>query len=203
MSAWIRPTAFPENGARIIDKIPAGIDEGFLLDTHPNNALRLITSYGMVTYDAQLPVDTWSHVAATMDITGNLCLYLNGKQVASVPCKATPTATPPFQKLYAIYTALTNAGLGQCYEARHARLIIDNIASIHKRGQMLEDGLLTPLPAPSQIAADKSYVETTAKLTDGLIKVIESYKDSPDPHKKQVYKLCDQAVHGSVPVGNN
>ena len=42
---------------------------------------------------------------------------------------------------------------------------------------------------PSREAADKSYFQTTAKLCDGLEKVIESYQHSDDPRKKRVYRL--------------
>ena len=36
---------------------------------------------------------------------------------------------------------------------------------------------------------DKSYVTTTARLCDGLEKVVDSYKGSSDPHRKRVYPL--------------
>jgi len=67
IEAWIHPAA-GTNG-RVVDKItPGGID-GFLLDTYPGDALRLVVGNEIVTH--ALPhSDQWTHVAATIDATG-------------------------------------------------------------------------------------------------------------------------------------
>ncbi len=79
IEAWIRP----DDGAsgRIVDKITPGGDDGFLLDTHPGNALRLIV--GADTLSHPLPhSDQWTHVAATVDGSGMAALFVNGVRVA-------------------------------------------------------------------------------------------------------------------------
>jgi hypothetical protein len=45
--AWINPSA-DNPGSRILHKITPGKDDGFLLDTHPGNSLRLIV--GGISY---------------------------------------------------------------------------------------------------------------------------------------------------------
>jgi alpha-L-fucosidase 2 len=79
IEAWIQP----DEGAagRIVDKITPGGADGFLLDTHPGNALRLIVGNETVTH--ALPhTGRWTHVAATVDGDGMLALFVNGLRVA-------------------------------------------------------------------------------------------------------------------------
>jgi alpha-L-fucosidase 2 len=86
LAAWIKPAQFPPGGMRIIDKSPVGEASGYLLDTYPGNSLRLITRDPHLIYQANLPTNQWSHVAATVDgQTGKQILYLNGKPVAESP----------------------------------------------------------------------------------------------------------------------
>lgn len=83
LDAWIRPGALPESGARIIDKCPAGVDEGYLLDTYPGNSLRFITGAGTLRHDANLAQGEWVRVTATYDAEeGRHRLYVNGEVVA-------------------------------------------------------------------------------------------------------------------------
>jgi alpha-L-fucosidase 2 len=64
LEAWVQPSAsMPPGGGRILDKSVAGTSEGYLLDTFPNNSLRLITKAGPLTFDARLPADRWTYVA--------------------------------------------------------------------------------------------------------------------------------------------
>jgi len=89
---------------------------------------------------------------------------------------------------------MTEAGLGDSYEAAHARLVMEAQGVIGRRQNMIEAGEIKKLPTKSQEAADKSYVDTAKKLEDGLRKTIESYRDSSDARKKRVYE-CWQAFH--------
>jgi len=83
LEAWIRPEQLPPNGARIMDKSPAGAASAYLLDTYPGNSLRLIIRDPHLKYDARLPVGEWTHVAATVDgTTGSCALYVNARKVA-------------------------------------------------------------------------------------------------------------------------
>ena len=94
IALWINPARV--GGVRLVDKTPPGMPEGYLLDTHPTNSLRLIMVPG--TLDEQgvlLPVGEWSHVAATYDGKA-LRLYLNGSQLAEMPAtgQIKPTDLP-------------------------------------------------------------------------------------------------------------
>ncbi len=85
LEAWVEPSAaMPPGGGRILDKSVAGTSEGYLLDTFPNNSLRMITKAAQLDFDARLPLDRWSYVAGTYSSSRKIMkLYLNGKEVAS------------------------------------------------------------------------------------------------------------------------
>lgn len=85
LEAWVQPSAsMPPGGGRILDKSVAGTSEGYMLDTFPNNSLRLITRAGPLSFDARLPSDRWSHVAGVYSASRkSMKLYIDGKEVAS------------------------------------------------------------------------------------------------------------------------
>ena len=83
LAAWICPQEQTPGGGRIIDKSEVGTSNGYLLDTHPGNSLRLIVERGSPGFDARLQPGRWVHVAATADGEGGLAIYLDGKPVAS------------------------------------------------------------------------------------------------------------------------
>ncbi len=75
IEAWVRPEA--GTSGRIVDKITPGGSDGFLLDTWPGNAVRLIV--GNETLTQTWPhTNQWTHVAATVDTAGHLALFVNG-----------------------------------------------------------------------------------------------------------------------------
>ena len=84
---------------------------------------------------------------------------------------------------------LVDAGLGDSYEAAHARLAADYLATTVARLKMLSGGALPRLPAASQAAADRLYLQTTANLCQGLEKTVQSYQKSADPAKRQIWRL--------------
>jgi hypothetical protein len=59
------------------------------------------------------------------------------------------------------------------YEAAHAQLALDAIATVYARRQLQETGKLESLPAPRQAAADKSYRESAVKLCEGLEGILQ------------------------------
>ncbi len=188
LEAWIRPAALPEGGARILDKCTAGAADGYTFDTFPRNGLRLITPHGSVAFDAKLKPGKWVHLAATFQDGGELKLYLNGKTVASAPAGSRPTAQ--LERISKLYEALKGANQADCYEARHARLVLDYVATVIVRRRMLADGTLKPLPElPRQVAADRSYTETALKLGQGLQNVLNTYEKSPEAHKQRVFQM--------------
>ena len=73
---------------------------------------------------------------------------------------------------------LENAGLANTYEAAHARLAEQAIDTAVLRRSLQDASLIKPLPAASQAAADKSYIDTANKLYDGLEAVMNTYAAS-------------------------
>jgi hypothetical protein len=91
LALWVCPKRV--GSMRLIDKGPVGGSDGYLLDTHPTNNLRVITRAGSMTCKEALPVGKWSHVAATFG-QRTLRVYLDGRQIAETAnLGATLTAT--------------------------------------------------------------------------------------------------------------
>ncbi len=196
LEAWVRPKGLPQGGARIIDKSTVGTSDNFLLDTHPGNSLRLITRQGSLGFDAKLPVDQWSHVAATFVSGGELCLYVNGKRVASRSADHIEQGSTivdlrrTADRIRRFHEALLAEGLGDRYEAAHARLVLEYVNTLDARRRLLAEGKIAPLAEPErQCAADRSFADTAAKLGEGLQKVLTSYKGTEDPIKSRIHRL--------------
>jgi len=202
LAVWICPKEQAPKGGRIIDKIEAGGANGYLLDTDPGNSLRLIVEGGAVAHNAKLKPGRWVHVAATADADSRLVLYVDGKRVAAAR-QELPVDVPFLQaaadSLRRFHQRLEAAGLGDCYEAAHARLAVEALAASCQRLEMLEEGKLSVLAPASQRAADKSYFAAAAKLCCGLERTLRSYERAADPHRKRIYeiwnaRLDEQAV---------
>jgi hypothetical protein len=88
--------------------------------------------------------------------------------------------------------ALSAAGHDGSYEAAHARLIVRFTEACAERRDLLAAGRLNRLPEASQAAADRSFVDTAARLGLGLEKVLESYAGSADPLKKKMFFLWQE-----------
>jgi hypothetical protein len=193
LEAWIRPQALPPGGARIVDKLHAGQEDGFLFDTFPGNSLRVIAQCGTLGHDAKLAPGQWAHVAATISPDGSQRLYLNGTLVAAATNQLAKVSlellAARVAKLRRFHAALVKAGLADSYEAAHARLAVTCFSVAQTRFQRLSRGELPRLPERSQLAADQSYLETTAKLCDGLEKVLASYQNSSRPEKLRLHRL--------------
>jgi len=84
---------------------------------------------------------------------------------------------------------LDHAGLGATYEAAHARLAARYLSTILDRRTMQAAGRIRPLPEASQVAADKSYVDTAAKLCTGLEQLLADYAGSDDLHEQKIHSL--------------
>jgi hypothetical protein len=86
---------FPQQvgSMRLIDKGPVGGSDAYLLDTHPDNHIRVIARPGTINTKETLPVGKWSHVAVTFG-QKTLRVYLDGRLIAeSTNLGATLTAT--------------------------------------------------------------------------------------------------------------
>jgi hypothetical protein len=197
LEAWIRPDQLPQGGGRIIDKSQVGTSNGYLLDTHPGNSLRLIAQAGTLGRDAQMPPGQWCHVAATVSPEGRLALYLQGAVVAQQTGSTMPDVGQLLaadQRLRQFHALLEKNRLGDTYEAAHARLAIQCLATAHARLRRLSQGQLKPLPdASSQSAADQLYLDTARKLARGLAATITAYAKSADPRKQRFAQLWKRA----------
>jgi hypothetical protein len=198
LEAWVCPENLPPAGGRIIDKSQVGTSNGYLLDTHPGNSLRLIAQVGTVSYDAKLVPGQWVHVAATVAPDGQLTLYLHGKPVAQragspMPDIASLLATG--ERLRSFHRLLTENGLAETYEAAHTRLALDCLATAHARLSLLNQQRLKPLANPvSQAAADQLYLDTTRKVADGLGRVLKAYEKSSDATRRRIANLWKQCA---------
>ena len=101
------------------------------------------------------------------------------------------------ERLRRFHQLLTDHQLADAYEAAHAKLALDCLATTHTRLNLLSQGKLKPLANPfSQSAADQSYLDTTRKLADGLAQVLASYEQSGDAKKQQIARLWQQSAIG-------
>jgi hypothetical protein len=79
IEAWIKDP----NGGRIVDCITPGGADGFLLDTHPRNSLRLIVGRQTLLKEGALPAGQWIHVAAVVNNkAGQIKTFVDGKAVS-------------------------------------------------------------------------------------------------------------------------
>jgi hypothetical protein len=81
LEVWFQIDA--KNAGRLVDRSTPGSADSFCLDTHPGDALRLITPGGTISALGVLNTGTWYHATGVYDQEqGYLGLFLNGKQVA-------------------------------------------------------------------------------------------------------------------------
>lgn len=195
LEAWVCPGELPASGGRLIDRVTAGVDDGYLLDTFPGNGLRFITEQGHAGYAARLVPGEWVHVAATFAEMEGLRLYLNGALVASAPASR-PATTLALARVGCFYVHMEAAGLGDTFEAQQARLAVEHLRAFRQRVDQIQAGTLPPLPGPSGPAADRLYLDTATKLADGLAQLMHSYETSLDPAHQRVLRVWREAAEG-------
>lgn len=82
VETWIKPVA-NDPGTRILDKGTPGRDDGFVLDTHPGNSLRLIAGQNLYGVPSCLKPGEWNHVAVVFNADADgIEMYLNGARIA-------------------------------------------------------------------------------------------------------------------------
>jgi hypothetical protein len=89
---------------------------------------------------------------------------------------------------------LTVSRLGESYEAAHAKLILDCAQVAAERRGLREAGKLRVLPEASQVAADRLYDETVAKLCAGLEATVNSYQHTTNQARRRVFELWSASV---------
>jgi len=192
LEAWICPDELPDSGARIIDRVTAGVDDGYLLDTHPGNSLRLITEQGSIGYGADLKPGVWVHVAGTFDAREGLALYLDGRQVTSGTAK-TRVATD-LARVGQFYRRLKTADLEDTFEGQQARLAVAHLAALRERVSLIREGRLPALPDASESAAARCYLEAATRLATGLEKMMKDYEQSADPRKRRLLRIWNESA---------
>ncbi len=96
-------------------------------------------------------------------------------------------------RLRNFHRLLVANSLGNSYEAAHAKLALECVATAHKRFEALGQGRLRPLTnAASESAADQLYFQTARKIADGLSRALAGYENSADAEKRKLWSLWKQ-----------
>ncbi len=102
IEAWVRPERLAGTSARIVDAVTPGVGDGILLDTHPENSLRLVAGRHLLQVPDALPAGNWTHVAAVFDDSDTtLRLYVNG-QLAQQATAGSETDAEEISRAYAL-----------------------------------------------------------------------------------------------------
>ncbi len=95
---------------------------------------------------------------------------------------------------------LNACGLGECYEATHAKLAHDCMETVRRRQRFLTNGTLAPLPAPTAAAADQSYTDAALKVFNGLDALLQSYAEDDSGPRKAVYNCWIESASKKSPT---
>lgn len=76
------------------------------------------------------------------------------------------------QRALELYDRYSSRMGEESYPVAHARLILECIVATFERERLKQKEALAPLPARSQEAADRSYIDTTLRLWEGLESVL-------------------------------
>lgn len=76
-------------------------------------------------------------------------------------------------RLAQFYRKACEAGLGDRYEAAHARLALACALAAHERVELVKKGQVPRLPEASEAAARKAYATSARLLQEGLVRVLE------------------------------
>ena len=111
LEAEVKPAA-GEKG-RIFDKISVGGSDGFLLDAHPGNSLRLIVGGTQNTVKGALPAGQWAKIVAAASADG-WRVSVNGKTVIETSQTAMADEAAYVSQMYALQRFITAcAGRGR------------------------------------------------------------------------------------------
>lgn len=133
LEAWINPNAL---GGRIIDKITAGVGDGYLLDTYQSR-LRLIVGAATVSGGSTLSTGDWTHVVGVFDGT-NLTVYVNGVSDGTAAAGGVTRAPAnPHPLRLGIDSLGGNSYLGLMDEVRlyNRALTATEVANLHDTGR--------------------------------------------------------------------
>lgn len=111
LEAEVQPVA-GERG-RLFDKLTPGRNDGFLIDAHPGNSLRLISGATELTVKDALPAGQWARVVAEASPEG-WRISVDGREVINTKGLAAPDEADYVSQMYALQRFITAcAGRGQ------------------------------------------------------------------------------------------
>lgn len=98
-------------------------------------------------------------------------------------------------RLQRFASLLSEAGLGDTYEAAHARLAVAYLGTVIERRRLQAAGAIEPLPEErSQVAADRSYVDTLGRLCSGIETLLDACKGRKDARGRRLAELWAEAL---------
>ncbi len=98
-----------------------------------------------------------------------------------------------FKRVKAFYALRKDFHNQNIYEIKHALLVLKAAKAYSERKAKLESGYLRSLSEPAASAADASYKDTIINLSQGLSDLLDSYSQSHDRQKRDIYKLWERA----------
>ncbi|MCY2991867.1 MAG: DUF5703 domain-containing protein [Planctomycetota bacterium] len=185
IEAWICPDKLI--AGRIVDRSTPATSDSFCLDTHPGDAIRLITPTGMLHVQKVLEVGRWIHVLAVYDAEGGeLALYLDGKLAGTQPAGSMVKLGGPNAVHIGADTAGGNRFVGRIDEVRLYDLaLLDEAAAARFAGQEPQNPAVEQVH-PSQCYRDGLQVDESRLLARNDVVYL-----SPALHE-----------HEAMPVGN-
>ncbi len=196
LEAYVKPTGQSDRGMRVIDRVHAGVDDGYLVDLWPNGAVRLITEAGH-GHGGGWQLGAWTHLVATFDQQAGLRLFVNGRLAGQAPVVA-QSGDALLARVGAFHDRLRAEGRPDSFEAQQAQLAIEHLLALRERVRLQESGRLVPLPEPTHTAANRSYLEAADRLAKGLASLMAQYARGGDPARKHLAELW-QAAGGKAP----
>ena len=135
VEAWICPDKL--TAGRIVDRSTPATSDSFCLDTHPGDAIRLITPAGTIHVPKVLELARWTHVLAVYDAeAGELAVYLDGKLAAAQPAGSMVKLGGPNTIHIGADTAGGNRFAGRIDEVRlYDFALLDEAAAARFAGQ--------------------------------------------------------------------
>ncbi len=91
----------------------------------------------------------------------------------------------------------SEAGLGDRYEAAHARLALACAWAAHERVELVKKGQVPRLPEASEAAARKAYATSARLLQDGLVRVLEAPADGKSGIEQRLAALWRETAAGA------
>jgi hypothetical protein len=185
IEAWICPDKL--TAGRIVDRSTPATSDSFCLDTHPGDAVRLITPAGTIHVQKVLAVGRWSHVLAVYDAEGGeLAVYLDGKLAGAQPAGSLVKLGGPNVVHLGADTTGGNRFVGRIDEVRlYDFALLDEAAAARFAGQEPKN-LAVEQPNPPLSYRDGLQVDQSRLLARNDVVYL-----SPALHE-----------HEAMPVGN-